>query len=86
MLAPRPDLEKDLGYVGFIDTESSPHRTGLDCEAEGDFWVRMKQFAPVLAALVTAAIGVTATAAAAGSTAGSAIGCAILSWLAPPLH
>lgn len=85
LLAPRADLEKDLGYVGFTDNESSPHRTGLHCEAEGDFWVRMKQFAPVLAALVTAAIGVTAAAAAAGSTAGSAIGCVILSWFFGPV-
>lgn len=85
LLAPRADLAKDLGYVALDGNESSPHRTGLHCEAEGDFWVRMKKFAPLLAALVTAAIGVAAAAAAAGSTAGSAIGCAVLSWFFGPV-
>ena len=81
LLSPRDDLEKDLGYAPL----DSHERNALHCEAEGDFWVRVRKFAPVLAALIDAALLAAVAGGAAGATAGSALGCAIGTFLFGPL-
>ncbi len=49
----------------------------LHCEAEGDFWIKMKEWAALIAAIVAGiAVGTTA-AGAAGAAGGAALGCAI---------
>ncbi len=81
LLAPDPQLEADLGYVGLWSHE----RTALHCEAEGDFWVKMKDWAPAIAILLTAALAGTAAATGAGYAAGGAVGCAIGVFLFGPI-
>lgn len=73
LLKPRPDLETDLGYAKL----SYHARSSLHCEAEGDFWVKMKQWAPAITLLLTAALVVTVAGTAAGAAGGAALGCAI---------
>ncbi|MBZ9978723.1 hypothetical protein [Mesorhizobium sp. BR-1-1-10] len=73
LLLPRDDLKTDLGYAPADDHA----RWGLHCEAEGDFWIKMRQWAPAIVILLTAALVVTVAAAAAGASAGAAVGCAI---------
>ncbi len=80
-LFPRDDLKNDLGYAPPDDHA----RSALHCEAEGDFWVKMRQWAPAIVLLLTTALVVTAVAAAVGASIGAAIGCAILSFFLGPL-
>ncbi len=49
----------------------------IHCEAEGDFWVRMKDYAALLAILVGLLAAAATAAAIAGGAAGAALGCAI---------
>jgi len=72
LLAPDPTVT-DLGYTAL----SSHERTALHCEAEGDFWIKMKQWAPAIAILLSVALVGTAAATGAGYAAGAAAGCAI---------
>jgi hypothetical protein len=65
VLAPRPS-PWDLPYAAATEEE----RYALHCEAEGNFWQAMKDYA----ALTGIAVGVGA---AAGAAAGAALGCAI---------
>lgn len=58
----------DLGY--------KTDRAKLHCEAEGNFWVKMKEWALALGIVVTVA-------SAAGAAAGGALGCAILGIFGP---
>jgi len=81
LLSTRSDIATDLGYA----PPNSHERSALHCEAEGDFWVRMKQLAPALAILIDAALVVTAAGAEAGSELGRAVGCAIASWFFGPV-
>lgn len=67
LLHPSP-LLADLSY--------DLKRAWLHCEAEGNFWAAMKEYAPLLGA----AVGVGA---AAGAAAGAALGCAIGSIFGP---
>jgi len=76
LLKPRPDLEKDLGYINFEDAKEGQHRVTLHCEAEGNFWVVLNNYAWVLAYLIAGALVATTGAAAAGGAAGAATGCA----------
>lgn len=57
----------DLPY---LDAAQGGERAGLHCEAEGNFWQAMKDYAPI--AGIATAVG-----AAVGAGAGAAIGCAI---------
>jgi hypothetical protein len=75
------DYLKPLGY----EPPNKHERVALHCEAEGDFWVRIKKLAPALALLIDAALVVTAAGAAAGSWAGSAAGCALGAWFFGPI-
>ena len=69
----RADILADIGST----PPSSHERTALHCEAEGDFWTRIRKLAPAIALLLLAALTVTAVGAYAGGTAGAALGCAI---------
>lgn len=81
LLSTRSDIAADLGYA----PPSSHERSALHCEAEGDFWVRIRKFAPALAALIDAALVAAAVGAAAGSALGSSVGCAIGSFFFGPI-
>jgi hypothetical protein len=81
LLRPRQDLFDDLGY----EPPNLHERVALHCEAEGDFWSRMKDLAPALAVLIDAALVATAAGAAAGSWSGSAAGCALGAWFFGPI-
>lgn len=80
-LSTRSDIETGLGYA----PPNSHERSALHCEAEGDFWVRMRKLAPALAALIVATLLAAAAGASAGSTLGSAAGCAIGSFFFGPI-
>jgi len=80
-LSTRKDIKDDLGYA----SAKTHERNMLHCEAEGDFWVRIKKFAPALAALIDAALVAAAVGAVAGSSIGSAAGCAIGSFFFGPI-
>lgn len=58
----------------FTDISYKLDRTKLHCEAEGDFWVKMKEWILVSGAVV-----------AVSSAAGATLGCAILGWLFGPV-
>jgi uncharacterized protein YidB (DUF937 family) len=81
LLSARLDINDDLGYA----SPKTHERNMLHCEAEGDFWVRIKKFAPALAALIDAALAAAAVGAVAGSSIGSAAGCAIGSFFFGPI-
>lgn len=81
LLSTRADIAADLGYA----PPSNHERGALHCEAEGDFWVRVRKLAPALAALLEAALVATAAGAAAGATAGGAAGCAIGAFFFGPI-
>jgi hypothetical protein len=81
LLTIRDDIQKDLGSAELYHHE----RACLHCEAEGDFWVRIRQLAPALALLIMAALAVTAATTAAGAAAGGAAGCAIGSFFFGPI-
>lgn len=68
------DLPYDKGVVEAVT---------LHCEAEGDFWVKMKEWAWLLGILIAGTTVVTIAGAAAGGAAGATAGCAILSFLGP---
>jgi hypothetical protein len=57
----------------------------LHCEAEGDFWVRMKDLAIALGLLVTLLAAATVAGAAGGASAGAAAGCALGAWFFGPI-
>jgi hypothetical protein len=80
-LSTRSDIAADLGYA----PPSSHERSALHCEAEGDFWTRIRKFAPALAALIDAALVATAAGAEAGSELGRTVGCAIASFFFGPV-
>lgn len=80
-LSTRPDIQKDLGYA----SPKTHERNMLHCEAEGDFWVRIKKYAPALAVLIDAALVAAAVGAVAGSSIGAAAGCAIGSFFFGPI-
>jgi hypothetical protein len=73
LLAPRADIQADIDYAPISQHE----RSALHCEAEGDFWVRMKKLSPALAILLVAALITTIAVATAAGTAGAALGCTI---------
>jgi hypothetical protein len=84
LLAQDPILKKELGYGDGQETYE------LHCEAEGDFWVKMAEWAAALAFLVTLVLAavLVATVAIIGAAgpavgAAAAAGCAILAWLGP---
>jgi len=81
LLSTRADLAADLGYT----LPNSHERTALHCEAEGDFWARIRILAPALAVLLVATVAAVAAGTAAGSALGSAVGCAILSFFFGPV-
>lgn len=57
--------------------------TELHCEAEGDFWIKMKEWAAVIAIVVAGVTTGAVAAGIAGAAAGAGAGCAALSWLGP---
>jgi uncharacterized membrane protein len=81
LVSARLDILNDLGYA----SPKTHERNMLHCEAEGDFWVRIKKYAPALAALIDAALAAAAIGAVAGSSLGSAAGCAIGSFFFGPI-
>jgi hypothetical protein len=80
LVAARTDI-LDLSYA----SPKTHERNMLHCEAEGDFWVKIKEYAPALAALIDAALAAAAVGAVAGSSVGSAAGCAIGSFFFGPI-
>ena len=60
----------------FTDLPYKLDRTKLHCEAEGNFWVKMKEWALIAGAVV-------AVASAAGAAAGASLGCAIGGFFGP---
>ena len=91
LLRPNPNMllrGLELGYLdqGQPDWKQE-HRTRsrLHVEAEGDFWVRMKDSAAALGAMAAVAVLATAAGAAAGAYAGSAAGCALGTWFFGPV-
>jgi hypothetical protein len=81
-LPPNPNL-------GYNDQNKDPKEmhtaSMLHCEAEGDFWVRMKDLAIVLGLLVTLLAAAAVAGAAGGAAAGAAAGCALGSWFFGPI-
>lgn len=76
----------DLGYNDHVKDPKEMHTASmLHCEAEGDFWVRMKDLSLALGALASLGVGVAAAGAAAGGYAGSAAGCALGAWFFGPI-
>lgn len=77
LLAPRADLLDKLGYYESEDVRTKDRtkvaKKWLHCEAEGDFWVRMKDLAAAMGLLGGAAAAATAG----GAIGGAALGCAI---------
>jgi len=80
-LSTRKDIADDIGYA----SPKTHERNMLHCEAEGDFWVRIKKYAPSLAMLIDAALAAAAVGGVAGSSIGSAAGCAIGSFFFGPI-
>lgn len=81
LLSTRTDIASGPGYA----SPNSHERSALHCEAEGDFWVRVRALAPALAILIEAALAITAASAAAGAGSGTAAGCAIGSFFFGPI-
>ena len=83
MLQPEPE------YLGYNDQTKDPKElhtaSGLHCEAEGDFWVRMKDLAFALGALAVPLVALTVGGAVAGGSAGFASGCALGAWFFGPI-
>ena len=76
-LRPNPTLF-ELGYNNENKSAEELHTASmLHCEAEGDFWVRMRRLSVVFGWLTTALVAATAGGVAAGITAGISAGCAI---------
>jgi hypothetical protein len=85
-LLPKPALNTDLGYNNENKDPAELHTASmLHCEAEGDFWVRIKDLALALGLYVTALVGATAAGAAAGASAGAAAGCALGAFFFGPI-
>ncbi len=94
LLKPNPNmLLAGSLYLGYLNQNQHPEawrkeyqtRSRLHVEAEGDFWIRMKDSAAAVGALATAAVAATAVGAAGGAYAGSAAGCALGSWFFGPV-
>ncbi|WP_123023344.1 hypothetical protein [Mycolicibacterium stellerae] len=94
LLRPNPNMllpgSLFLGYLNQAEhgeawLEEHQTRSRLHVEAEGDFWIRMKDAAALLGVLATAATVVTAVGAGAGAYAGSSWGCALGSWFFGPV-
>jgi hypothetical protein len=81
-LPPNPDL-------GYNDQNKDPKEmhtaSMLHCEAEGDFWVRMKDLAIALGLLVTAVAAAAVAGGVAGASVGAAVGCAVSVWFFGPI-
>ena len=94
LLKPNPNMllagSLYLGYLNQIDhldawRNEYQTRSRLHVEAEGDFWIKMKDAAALLGVLATGATVVTAVGAGAGAYAGSSWGCALGSWFFGPV-
>jgi hypothetical protein len=83
-LPPNPDLGYD-DQIKDVKQEEMHTRSMLHCEAEGDFWVRIRDFAIALGLLMTALLGAMAAGGVAGGSAGSAAGCSIGFFLFGPI-
>jgi hypothetical protein len=74
-------------FVGYNDETKEPKElhtaSMLHCEAEGDFWVRMKELAVALGLLATVVPAASVAGAVAGGSIGAAAGCAILTVVLP---
>lgn len=79
LLKPHQALADTVGYA----TPDDADRWSLHCEAEGDFWVRMKRLAPALGPLLTVVTVTVLATAGAGAAAGAAAGCAIGGFFGP---
>jgi len=86
LLKPSPALLSPH-YVGYNNETKEPNEmhtaSMLHCEAEGDFWVRMKDLAIALGLLATVIAAAAVAGAVAGAGAGAAAGCAILTIVLP---
>ena len=73
--------------VGYNDENKEPKEmhtaSMLHCEAEGDFWVRMKGLAVALGLLATVIVAAAVAGAVAGASVGAAAGCAIATAILP---
>jgi hypothetical protein len=87
LLKPKPELEI-LGYNNLSkDKEQEEIHTlsMLHCEAEGDFWVRIKDFALLLGLIATLTTGMAVGGGVAGAGAGASLGCAIGTFIFGPI-
>jgi hypothetical protein len=86
LLKPSPALVSPH-YLGYNNEQKKPKEfhtaSMLHCEAEGDFWVRMKELAVALGLLATVVAAAAVAGAVAGGLAGAAAGCAILTVVLP---
>lgn len=94
LLRPNPNLELPGSlYLGYLNQKQHPKawskehqtRSRLHVEAEGDFWIRMKESAAAVGAMAAAAAAATAAGVAGGAYAGSAAGCALGAWFFGPV-
>jgi hypothetical protein len=93
LLRQDPALALPAPGLGYNDQTKDPNElhtaSMLHCEAEGDFWVRVKDLAVVLGLLATLAAAAAVAGAVGGAQAGAAAGCAVgtvlLGWLLGPL-
>ncbi|WP_330296883.1 hypothetical protein [Streptomyces sp. NBC_00503] len=75
-----------LGYNNQAKDRDEFHTaSGLHCEAEGDFWVRMNDMALWFGVLATVLVTAIAAGASAGGWAGATAGCAVGTWLLGPV-
>jgi hypothetical protein len=86
LLKPSPALlsPRNVGYNNEQKNPEELHTASmLHCEAEGDFWVRMKELAVALGLLATVVAAAAVAGAVAGGYAGAVAGCAILTVVLP---
>jgi hypothetical protein len=88
-LLPKPVFLPPNPNLGYNDQDKDPKElhtaSMLHCEAEGDFWVRMKDLAVVLGLLVTLLAAAAGAGAVAGGSAGAAAGCALGAFFFGPI-
>lgn len=79
------DGEQGTKFIkpSIADLPYDTSRSWLHCEAEGDFWIRIRDLATALSALIALLAIATGVATYAGAAAGAAKGCAIGGFLGP---